>query len=163
MITGFRKSWLLLMLTAVLSLGIAATAWAGPRGMGGGCGMEMGADCGMGPGMGKGHHGRGMGMQMTPEQAGKAFDLRHKFMNETAELRKQMMIKRAELGELWRAKDPDKAKIAAKQKEINTLRDQFQEKAIPFKVDMRQVCPMMAGGKGPGGPMVPPAPEGAKK
>jgi zinc resistance-associated protein len=91
---------------------------------------------------------------------------------DTAGLRKQMMVKHAELGELWRAKDPDKAKIAAKQKEINTLRDQFQEKAISFKVDMRQICPMMAGGQGcpmmGGGkgstacPMVPPAPEGAK-
>ena len=77
MITGFRKSWLLLMLTAVLSLGIAATAWAGPRGMGGGCGM--GSDMGMGPGMGHGcgmgmGHGGGKGcMQMTPEQAGEQF------------------------------------------------------------------------------------------
>jgi zinc resistance-associated protein len=126
--------------------------------------------------MGKGHHGGMGGMQMTPEQAAKAFDLRHKFMNDTAEVRKQMMVKRAELGELWRAKDPEKAKIAAKQKEMNALRDQFQEKAISFKVDMKQVCPMMAGGgpgcammggggKGPGAcPMVPPpAPEGAKK
>ena len=121
-------------------------------------------------------HGRGMGgMQMTPDQAAKAFDLRHKFMNDTADMRKQMLVKRAELGELWRTKDPDKAKIAAKQKEVNALRDQLQEKGTAFKLDMRQVCPMMAGGgpgscpmmsggKGPGGaPMAPPAPEGAKK
>jgi zinc resistance-associated protein len=168
MMTGFRKSWLL-MLTLVLSLGIAGAAWAGPQGMGmgGGCGM-MGPEMGMGPGMGMGHGkgmGKGMGcMQMTPDQAAKAFDLHHKFMNDTAEVRKQMMVKKAELGELWRAKDPDKAKIAAKQKEINALRDQFQEKAISFKVDMKQQCPMMGGDKGPGaGPMVPPAPEGGKK
>lgn len=166
MMTGFRKSWLL-MLTLVLSLGIAGAAWAGPRGMGmgGGCCM-MGPEMGMGPGMGMGH-GKGMGkgcMQMTPDQAAKAFDLHHKYMNDTAEVRKQMMVKQAELGELWRAKDPDKAKIAAKQKEVNALRDQFQEKAISFKVDMKQHCPMMGGDKGPGGcPMVPPAPEGTKK
>lgn len=169
MMTGFRKSWLL-MLTLVLSLGIAGAAWAGPRGMGmGGCCPMMGSDLGMGPGMGKGcgmaKGGKGMhGMQMTPDQAGKAFDLHHKFMNETAEVRKQMMVKQAELGELWRAKDSDKAKIAAKQKEVNALRDQFQEKAISYKVDMKQQCPMMVGGTGPGaGPMTPPAPEGAKK
>ncbi len=127
----------------------------------------------MGPGMGKGHGGGMGGMQMTPDQAAKAFDLRQKFMNDTAELRKQMMVKRAELGELWRAKDPDKAKIAAKQKEINAVRDQLQEKGTAFKLEMRKQfptmaggrgCPMMGGGKGPGaGPMAPPAPEGAKK
>ena len=152
MMTGLRKHWLPLILTLVLCLGFATLSWAGPRGMGGCCdmgpGMGMGGGCGMGPGMGKGHQGGGMGcMQMTPEQAGKAFDLRQKFMNDTADLRKQSMIKHAELGELWRAKDPDKAKIAAKQKEVNALRDQLQEKGTAFKLDMRQVCPMMAGGR----------------
>ncbi len=174
MLRGFRKGWLPLMLALVLSLGIAGAAWAGPRGMGGACGKGMGSDCGMGPGMGMGHGCGMMGMQLTPDQAAKAFDLRQKFMNDTAELRKQMMVKQAELGELWRAKDPDKAKIAAKQKEINTVRDQLQEKGTAFKLDMRQQfptmaggpgCPMMGGGgKGPGAcPMVPPAPEGTKK
>ena len=112
--------------------------------------MGMGGGCGMGPGMGKGHGCGMMGMQMTPDQAAKAFDLRQKFMNDTADLRKQMMVKQAELGELWRAKDPDKAKIAAKQKEINALRDQLQEKGTAFKLDMRKEFPTMAGG--PGGP-----------
>ncbi len=48
MMTGFRKSWLPLMLTVVLSLGIATAAWAGPQGMGGGLryGHGMGGDCG---------------------------------------------------------------------------------------------------------------------
>lgn len=156
MITGFRKSWLPLMLTLVLSLGIATAVWAGHRDMG------PGDDFGMGPGMGMDHPGHGRGMQMTPDQAAKVFDLRHKFSNDTADLRKQMLVKRAELGELWRAENPDKAKIAAKQKEINALRDQFQEKMIPFKIEMRQLCPMP--GKRPGGcPMMPQPPEGGKK
>ncbi len=117
-------------------------------------------------------------MQLTPDQAAKAFDLRQKFMNDTADLRKQMWVKRAELRELWQAKEPDKAKITAKQKEINAVRDQLQEKGTAFKLNMRQEfpnmgggkgpgggCPMMGGGKGPGGagPMTPPAPEGAKQ
>lgn len=186
--TGFQKNWLFLMLVAVLSLGFATVAWAQPQGMGPGMGMGQ---CGMGPGMGKGHgmgHGMGMGcgmgcgmghgmkgMQLTPDQAAKAFDQRQKFMNDTADLRKQTMVKQAELRQLWQAKEPDKAKIAAKQKEINTVRDQLQEKATAFKLDMRQdfpdmaggagCCPMMGGGgKGPGAcPMPPPAPAGDKK
>ena len=71
-----------------------------------------------------------MGMQMTPDQAAKAFDLRQKFMNDTADLRKQMMVKQAELGELWRAKDPDKAKVAAKQKEVNARGINCRKKAL---------------------------------
>ena len=178
MMTGLRKSWLLLILTLALSLGIASFAWAG-HGMGGGCGMGpgMGGGCGMGPGM----MGQGMGhgmclMNLTPEQAGQAFDMRQKFMNDTRELRKQMLVKRAELRELWKAKDPDKAKIEAKQKEVNAVRDQLQAKATAFKLEMRKqfpdmaggpgmgACPMMAGGKAQGAcPMMAPAAEGAKK
>jgi Spy/CpxP family protein refolding chaperone len=183
--TGFQKNWLFLMLVAVLSLGFATVAWAQPQGMGPGMGKGPGMgmeQCGMCPGMGMGHgmgKGCGMGhgmkgmMQLTPDQAAKAFDQRHKFMNDTSDLRKQMFVKQAELRQLWQAKEPDKAKIAAKQKEINAVRDQLQEKATAFKLDMRQdfpdmaggagCCPMMGGGKGPRAcPMVPPAPEGAK-
>jgi zinc resistance-associated protein len=169
MTTGLRKNKLLFLLTAVLSLILATAAWAGPKGMGGGC--DMGGGCNMGDCMG---HGMGHGrqwMNMTPEQVGKAFDMRQKFMNDTADLRKQMLVKRAELRELWKAKEPDKAQIAAKQKEINAVRDQLQEKGTAFKLDMRKEfptmgggagCPMMGGGKGMGGGPKP-APEGAKQ
>ena len=174
MMTSLRKSWLPLMLTTVLSLGVATAAWAGPHGgMGGGCGM--GGDMGMGPGMMGPGMGHGMKwMQMTPDQVAKAFDMRHKFMNDTADLRKQMLVKRAELRDLWKAKEPDKAKINAKQKEINALRDQLQEKGTAFKLDMQKEfpnlatgpgCPKMGGGAGcpmMGGKGMAP-PEGAKK
>ncbi|AEB08787.1 Spy/CpxP family protein refolding chaperone [Desulfobacca acetoxidans] len=133
-----RKRWLSLILTLALSLGLAGIATAGHWGMDGCCDMDMG-------------HGRGMhGIRLTPEQAAQVFDLHQKFMNDTVDLRKQMMIKRAELGELWRAKEPDKAKIAAKEKEISVLRDQFREKAIAHKIEMKKNCPMMGRGMGPG-------------
>jgi zinc resistance-associated protein len=144
-----NKGLLLIILLLVLTLGAASIASAQPRGMGDGMGLD---DWGLGPGPKQGR-GRGM-MQMTPEQAGKVFDLHHKFMNDTADLRRQMFIKRAELAELWRAAEPDKAKIAAKQKELNALRDQLQEKSIPYRAEMRQLCPGFAQGPGfgPSGP-----------
>jgi zinc resistance-associated protein len=171
MTRGLRKNKLLIVLTTVLSLAMATAAWAGPKGMCGGCDMgDMGMGPGMmGPGMG---HGQGHGMRwmnMTPEQVGKAFDMRQKFMDDTAGLRKQILVKHAELRELWKAKEPDKAQIAAKQKEINSLRDQLQEKATAFNLEMRKEfpnlgagggCPMMPGGKGMGGGPKPP--EGGK-
>ena len=40
-------------------------------------------------------------MNLTPEQAGQMFDLRQKFMNDTADLRKEMMVTGVELAQLW--------------------------------------------------------------
>ena len=56
----------------LVALAVSATAWAGPR--------------------------RGMMMcNLTPEQAAQVFALKHQFMNDTAGLRKQMWVKRAEM------------------------------------------------------------------
>ena len=117
---------------------------------------------GMGGGMG---HGMGMRwmMNLTPEQAGQVFDLRQKFMNDTAELRKGMMIKRVELAKLWKAENPDEQAILAKVKELGALRNQFMEKAVAQRLAMRKIvpaamggCPMMGpGGMGPGHQMGP--------
>ena len=77
------KLSLLLVLALALSLGLAASVWAQP----------MGKGMGPGPGM----------MNLTPDQAGKIFDLMEKMQAETAGLRKQMMVKHAELAALWKA------------------------------------------------------------
>jgi len=115
-----------LVLALVLSLGLASASYA-RMGMGG-CGP----------------HGMGM-MNLTPEQAGQMFDLKQKFMNDTAALRKQMVMKRAEMAALWQAETPDQNNIKAKQKELSALRDQMQEKAMAFRLEARNICPM--GGK----------------
>jgi zinc resistance-associated protein len=136
------KLALALLLTLAMSLGLAAYSWAGPGGMGPG-GMEPGC---MGPG-GMGHGG----MNLTPDQAGKMFDLRQKFMDDTATLRQQMCVKRAELGALWKAANPDQTQILAKEKEINALRDQLQPKMVAFKLEARKIAPPAALGCCSGG------------
>jgi zinc resistance-associated protein len=147
------KLALALLLTLAMSLGLAAYSWAGPGGMGPG---GMGPGCmggGMGPGgMGAGAMGHG-GMNLTPDQAGKMFDLRQKFMDDTAALRQQMCVKRAELGALWQAATPDQTQILAKDKEINALRDQLQPKMVAFKLEARKIAPQAGFGccMGPGG------------
>jgi len=125
---------LMLLLALTLTLGLTAASYAqrgmGPKGMGPGCGP---------------------GMNITPEQAGQIFDMRQKFMNETADLRKQMVMKQAEMAALWKAETPDQNLIRAKQKEMNALRDQMQEKKLAFKMQARQVCPQgFMGGMGMG-------------
>jgi zinc resistance-associated protein len=151
----------LLALALVMGLGLASAAWAvGPKGMG---------------------HGPGM-MNLTPEQAGKLFDLKEKFRSDTANLRKSLMIKRLEMRDLWKAENPDEKAILAKQKELNALRDQLMEKMVPFRLEARKIAPQaacgfgmgrgfgmghgmgMGMGMGPGGGMgmAPPAPPAAK-
>jgi len=143
------------VLALALSLGLAASSWARPGG-------------GMGGGMGCGMMG---GMNLNAEQAGKLFDLKEKFRNDTAEARKQMMVKHAELAALWKSATPDEKAIVAKQKELTALRGQMQEKSVAFRLEARKIAPELAqgfgcgmgggmghgGGMGPGGcPMVGP-------
>jgi Spy/CpxP family protein refolding chaperone len=123
-----RRVSLLLVLALALSLGLAASVWAQP----------------MGKGM-----GRGM-MNLTPEQAGKIFDLKEKFHTDTAGLRKQMMVKQTELAALWEAEKPDQNAIQAKQKELNTLRDQMQEKMTAFQFEAMKIAPGCNMGMGMG-------------
>ncbi len=140
----------IVLLTLAVSL-LGATSALAQRGMGGGCGM--------GGGMGK----RGMMMNLTPEQASQVFDLRHKFMNDTAELRKSMMVKGAELRQMWKAEQPDEKAIQAKVKELTALKGQFMEKAVAQRLAMKKLvptmtmssCPMMGSGGGTGGQMGP--------
>ena len=122
------KLSLLLVLALALSLGLAASVWAQP----------------MGKGMG---HGPGM-MNLTPEQAGKIFDLKEKMHADTAGLRKQMMVKHAELAALWKAEKPDQTAIQAKQKELNALRDQMQEKMTAFRLEAKKIAPNFDMGMG---------------
>jgi zinc resistance-associated protein len=146
------KISVVVLLALTLTLGLAASSWARPFGGGMGCGM-MGA------------------MNLNPDQAGKLFDLKEKFRNDTAEARKQMVIKHAELAALWKSATPDEKAIVAKQKELTALRGQMQEKSVAFRLEARKIAPELAqgfgrgmgggmghgGGMGPGGcPMVGP-------
>jgi zinc resistance-associated protein len=126
-----NKRVLPLILAAVLgfSIGAANFAWAGP------C-------CGGG--------GWGSGANLTPAQSAKVSDLRQKFFNDTADLRQQMIQKRGELAALWQAATPDQAKIVAKQKELNALRDQMQQKGLDFQMQARKIAPGAANWPGPG-------------
>ena len=120
----------LLVLALALSLGLAASVWAQP----------MGKGMGPGPGM----------MNLTPDQAGKIFDLKEKMHADTAGLRKQMMIKHAELEALSKAEKPDQNAIQAKQKELSALGDQLQEKMAASQLEAKKIAPDFDMGMGMG-------------
>jgi zinc resistance-associated protein len=123
------KISLVAVLALALTLGLAASSMARHGG-----------------GMGGGH---GM-MNLTPDQAGKFFDLKEKFHNDTASVRKQMMINRAELAGLQKAEKPDQAAITAKQAEIKALWAQMKEKRTAFQAEAVKISPDLAKGKGRG-------------
>ena len=128
-----EKLPLLLVLALALSLGLVASVWAQPMGKG------MGHDTGM--------------MNLTPEQAGKIFDLKEKMYVDTTGLRKQIMVKHAELAALYKAEKPDQNAIQAKQKELNALGDQMQEKMTALQLEAKKIAPDFdkGMGMGPGG------------
>jgi Spy/CpxP family protein refolding chaperone len=123
---------LLLVLALALSLGLVASVWAQPMGKGKGMG-----------------HGPGM-MNLTPEQAGKIFDLNEKMYADTASLRRQMMVKHAELAAMLKAEKPDQNAIQAKQKELTALGDQIQEKMTASRLEAKKIAPDFDMGPGPG-------------
>ena len=128
------KLSLLLVLGLALSLGLAASVWAQP----------MGKGMGPGPGM----------MNLTPEQVAKIFDLKEKMYADTLGLRKQGLVKQAELAALGKAEKPDQNAIQAKQKELEALTGQMQEKMTAFLSDAKKIAPDfdmgMGMGMGPG-------------
>jgi Spy/CpxP family protein refolding chaperone len=91
-----------------------------------------------------------MNANLTPEQGTQLFDLRQQFMNDTAGLRKQMVIKRTEMAALCQSPRRDQNQVQAKQQEINALRDQLQEKRLAFQAQAQKICPQAAMGAGPG-------------
>jgi len=125
------KVSVLLVLALALSLGLAASVWAEPMCEGMGHGPEM--------------------MNLTADQADKIFDLKEKMHADTASLRKQMMIKHLELASLWKAEKPDLTAIQAKQKELNALRDQMQDKMTAFRFEAKKIAPNFGMGMGMGG------------
>jgi Spy/CpxP family protein refolding chaperone len=100
---------------------------------------------GAGPGYGPGPHGPGSkdvwgaGLNLTPEQNQKMQAMREAFFKETLPVRNEMQVKQLELRTLWAQTNPDEAQIIAKQKGVNALKAQLQEKGTKFRLEMRKI------------------------
>ena len=97
------------------------------------------------PGFGPGH--RGMPRQeswcrekwdsLAPEQKTEFQNLRNKFNEEIAPLRKEMVTKRLELQSLWTNPTADPIVITAKEKELRDLQNQMRDKMIQYRLEAR--------------------------
>jgi Spy/CpxP family protein refolding chaperone len=157
---------------AVLILGIAAVAFAhGGWGYGGHMmgpgyrgGYMMGPGYGghmMGPGYGghmmgwgadDGSYRRGYGAQgnLSDEDAAKLDASQEKFYQETRGLRDQIEEKSLALRDEMEKNNPDQAKIFALQKEISSLRSDFDQKAVSHQLEVRKMLPEDFRGSGHG-------------
>jgi Spy/CpxP family protein refolding chaperone len=131
------------MIVAVMVVGLLASAglaMAQGWGRGHGYGPCGAGPCGPGYGPDYGPRGAwGPGLNLSAEQNQKIQAMRESFFKETLPLRNEMQTKRLELRTLWAQTNPDQEKILAKQKEINALRAQLQEKSTKNRLEMRKV------------------------
>jgi Spy/CpxP family protein refolding chaperone len=98
-----------------------------------------------GPGMGRGYgYGPGQGPavaapNLSAEQVTQIQKIRADRYAEMGKVRDEMVAKRTELQALFREPTVDRAKIAAKQREIAALQAQMQEKGLAARTAMAEV------------------------
>ncbi len=78
-------------------------------------------------------------LNLTSEQLTKLNDLRTAFYNETVDLRNQLQSKSLELRTLMLDPVKNQSKITALQKEMLTIQQKLQEKALNLRVEARKL------------------------
>lgn len=81
----------------------------------------------------------GADLNLTQEQSDKLRKMREPFSKEITLLQNRLLSKKAELRLLWAETDPDRGKILAKQREMNEIWTQMEEKAIIYRIDSQAI------------------------
>lgn len=119
--------------------------------------------------------GRGMGsgygspfvesnLNLTQEQTDKIQKLRESYLKEITPLQNRLFTRRAEMRILWEEANPDRGKLLEKQKEVNDIQRQIEEKATMHRLELQAVltpeqrarmieCGPGGWDRGPGGKM----------
>ena len=104
--------------------------------------MAQGWEMGMHQGMGYGPSwmcGWASRLNLNNEQMQKLTALHERFLKETISMRNDLALKQVELRTLWLQTNPEEGKILAKEKEVNALRGEIQEKATKYLLEGRKV------------------------
>ena len=123
-----------------------ALAYAQGGRWGGGHGGRMMQDCpwyeegGMGKGM-RGGPGWTGDANLTPEQREQWQAERNKFYSETEQLRQQIQDRRITLRDELNKPAPDAAQAEQIQKELSQLQNEFDQKALQHKLEVRKILP----------------------
>jgi Spy/CpxP family protein refolding chaperone len=76
---------------------------------------------------------------LSPEQKEKMKELRSRFKSETRDLKYDLAAKRLEMRKLFTDPKSEEGTLLAKQKELNTLRQQMTEKRSQMKMEWRKI------------------------
>lgn len=122
--------------------------------------MAQGRGYGRGPGSWGGGPGWHSGPMMGPDGYGLAGlseekvkalnEARQKFFTDTADMRRELAQKRAEMRALFLSKDVTKDQLLAKQKELQTLRNALGQKRLEHRFELQKQFPELANGYGLG-------------
>ena len=85
---------------------------------------------------------------LTEEQRSQLDKLRQKFFDETAQLRTEILSKRAELRILLNTSNPDVEKVKGLQKDISDLEAKMAQERINFLLEARKINPDLPLGTG---------------
>jgi len=104
--------------------------------------MAQGWGMGMHQGMGYGPSWMGSWasrLNLSNEQIQRLEALHEGFLKETISMRNDLALKQIELRTLWLQTNPEEGKILAKEKDVNALRGEIQEKATKYLLEGRKV------------------------
>ena len=125
------KKFTFTLISAFILAPVSTMAWTGAgMGMGGG-------GCGMGPGI----CWSSEIPNLTAEQSVKLSDLQKSFIQETAQLRGELAIKRIELNQLLAKPQSTPEEIMAKQSELINLQSKLQQKCLSKNLEIRKIIP----------------------
>ena len=126
---------LVALATAGLAVGPGTDAGTGPGQTGGGPGWQRGHAVGF-----HGGHARWASyLNLSKEQQDKLSALRKRQWEELKPLADQMSQKRQEMRSLYTNPAANDATIIAKEKELNVLQQQMQDKAVQFRLEQRKI------------------------
>jgi Spy/CpxP family protein refolding chaperone len=78
-------------------------------------------------------------LNLSKEQSEKMWQTKEKFHNDTQKLRYELFQKSIELKSLYADPKTDEAALFAKQKELNALRQNMQDKIIQMRLEQRKI------------------------
>lgn len=114
------------ILIVVLTL-LSPNAWA----FRGTCGL-------MGPGFRLNPHLASV-LDLTEEQKAQIQAKQEAFLEEINPLRNRLFSRKMEMRDLWGQGNPDQSRISAKQREIQAIQSQIQEKTIQYQMECREL------------------------
>jgi zinc resistance-associated protein len=142
----------IMVLTAIVTFGIAAVAFAG-WGRGYGPGAGAGSGCPGWYNKGGSGYGQGYAGNLSEEEMAKLDQQRTEFFNATENIRQKLYEKDLALRSELAKENPDSGRAAELQSEISTLQGEFDQKRLDYEIRARKLAPNYGRGYGVhGGP-----------